>query len=394
MDPKPETQNIPLFTLLPAVDLSEGQRKEMRSPNGELRSGEGERVTFATASAALALDTPIPTPNGWTTVGKLQAGDKVYGSTGELVTVTETLSVRTDRDCFRVTFRDGTSVVASDGHLWQARPTGWPASHNRVWTTRQMYAHSAKRWSIPTPGPQQAPDRDLPVDPYLLGYWLGDGSTGACNITVGDEDLEVFTANMNALGVQVHPVGTKKGNCTRMSFSSKVGFGADMGGADARALRKLTCFRNKHIPEEYLWASLSQRTALLQGLLDSDGWASRSGVGFCGRERLVDDVVRLLRSLGERPMKTFAPHTKSKDGGTWRIHFIPRHVTQCFRLPRKQERVNPAKRTTTAIEIIEPVDRVPVLGIRVDAPDSLFQAGEGCQLTHHTQVAFATAAAG
>ncbi|MHA7300869.1 Hint domain-containing protein [Pseudarthrobacter sp. MDT1-22] len=337
---------------------------------------------FAIADEALALDTPIPTPNGWTTIGKLQAGDKIYGTTGEPVTVVEAFPIQTDRNCFRLRFRGGTSVVASAGQLWQARPTNWPASYNRVWTTGQMYEHSAKRWSIPTPGPQQGLARDLPVHPYLLGYWLGDGSTGGCNITVGDEDLEVFRASMVGIGVEVHSVGAKKGNCTRMSFSSKVGFGADMGGTDARALRRLACFRDKHIPEEYLEGSVDQRTALLQGLLDSDGWASRAGVGFCGRERLVNDVIRLLRSLGEQPTRTFAPHAQSRDGGTWRIHFIPRHVTECFRIPRKQERVNPAKRTTTAVESIERVESVPIRCIRVDAEDSLFQAGEGCQLTH------------
>ncbi|ABK02403.1 putative ATP-dependent DNA helicase [Arthrobacter sp. FB24] len=385
MDLRLETQNNPLPTLLDRADMSEGREGKMRSLGGEFRSAEGGLVTTATASEGLALDTPIPAPKGWTTVGKLGAGDKIYGTTGEPVTVVEAFPVQTNRDCYRVTFRDGTSLVASDGNLWQARPTGWPASHNRVWTTRQMYDHSAKRWSILTPGPQQGPTRDLPVEPYLLGYWLGDGSTGACNITVGDEDLEVFTANMDAIGVEVHPVGAKKGNCTRMSFSSKVGFGADMGGTDARALRKLACFRNKHIPEEYLEGSISQRTALLQGLLDSDGWASGRGVGFCGRERLVNDVIRLLRSLGEKPMRTFAAHAQSRDGGTWRIHFIPRNITECFRLPRKQDRVNPAKRTTTAIESIEPVGSVLVRGIRVDTKDSLFQAGAGCQLTHNTR---------
>ncbi|MFF1883436.1 hypothetical protein ACFVVC_18430 [Pseudarthrobacter sp. NPDC058196] len=318
-------------------------------------------------------------------MGKLQVGDKIYGTTGEPLTVVEAFPVQTDQNCFRLTFRDGTSVVASEDQMWQARPTGWPAAYNRVWSTRQMYEHTAKRWSIPTPGPQQAPDRDLPVEPYLLGYWLGDGSTGACNITVGDEDFDAFMASMDAIGVEVHPVGAKKGNCTRMSFSSKIGFGADMGGADARALRRLSCFRNKHIPEEYLEGSVTQRTALLQGLLDSDGWASRSGVGFCGRERLVNDAVRLLRSLGEQPMRTFAPHKLSRDGGTWRIHFIPRHVAECFRLPRKQDRVNPSKRTTTAIESIEAAESVPVRGIQVDAEDSLFQAGAGCQLTYNAR---------
>lgn len=191
----------------------------------------------------------------------------IYGTTGKPVTVAEAFSVQVGRDCFRVTFLDGTSVIASDGHLWKAKPSGWPKQYNRVWATRQMYEHKAKRRAIPIPGPQQRPERDLPMDPYLLGYWLGDGSTAGCNITVGDEDLEAFTANMTEIGVTVRPVGTKKGAANRMTFSDKTGFGANMGGEQARALRLLPCYRDKHIPEEYLLASIDPRIALLQGLL-------------------------------------------------------------------------------------------------------------------------------
>ncbi|MBT2521816.1 hypothetical protein [Arthrobacter sp. ISL-28] len=336
------------------------------------------------ANEALAVHTPIPTPDGWTTMGELQAGDMIYGTTGKPVTVAEAFSVQAGRDCFRVTFLDGTSVIASDGHLWKAKPSGWPKQYNRVWTTRQMYEHKAKRWAIPIPGPQERPERDLPMDPYLLGYWLGDGSTAGCNITVGDEDLEAFTANMTEIGVTVRPVGTKKGAANRMTFSDKTGFGANMGGEQARALRLLPCYRDKHIPEEYFLASIDQRIALLQGLLDSDGCAAKPGIIFVGRERLSRDVFQLLSSLGERPTIAFRADARSRDGGTWRVSFNPRYVTECFRLARKQAKVVRATRTETNVASIEPVESVPVRCIRVDAEDSLFQAGESCQLTHNT----------
>lgn len=248
-------------------------------------------------------------------MGELQTGHMVYGTTGEPVRVSDAFPFQVGRVCFRVTFLDGTSVIVSDGHLWKAKPSRWPKQYNRIWTTRQMYEHKARRWAIPIPGPQQRPQRDLPMDPYLLGYWLGDGSTAGCNITVGDEDLEAFTANMAEIGVTVRPVGTKKGAANRMTFSDKVGFGADMGGKQARALRLLPCYRDKHIPEEYMLASIEQRIALLQGLLDSDGCAASVGIIFVGRERLSFDVFQLLSSLGERPTIAFRADTRSRDGG-------------------------------------------------------------------------------
>ncbi|WP_248761490.1 hypothetical protein [Pseudarthrobacter sp. SSS035] len=189
---------------------------------------------------------------------------------------------------------------------------------------------------------------------------------------------------MTDIGVTVRPVGTKKGAANRMTFSDKTGFGANMGGEQARALRQLSCWRDKHIPEEYFLGSIEQCIALLQGLLDSDGCAAKTGIIFVGRERLSRDVFRLLSSLGERPTMAYSADTRSRDGGTWRVSFNPRYVTKCFRLARKQAKVVRATRTETYIASIEPVESVPVRCIRVDAEDSLFQAGESCQLTHNT----------
>lgn len=218
-----------------------------------------------------------------------------------------------------------------------------------------MYEHKAKRWAIPIPGPQQRPERHLPMDPYVLGYWLGDGSTAGCNITVGDEDLEAFTPNMTEIGVNVRPVGTKKGAANRMTFSHKTGFGANMGGEQARALRLLPCYRDKHIPEEYFQASIDQRIALPQGLLDSDGCAAKPGIIFVVRERLSRDVFQLLSSLGERPTIDLRADARSRGGGTWPVSFNPRYVTECFRLARRQAEVVRATRTETYVASIEPV---------------------------------------
>ncbi|WP_248761491.1 hypothetical protein [Pseudarthrobacter sp. SSS035] len=117
------------------------------------------------ANEALAVHTPIPTPDGWTTMGELQAGDMIYGTTGRPVTVAEAFSVQVGRDCFRVTFLDGTSVIASDGHLWKAKPSGWPKQYNRVWTSRQMYEHKAKRWATPIQVRRSAPSAICPWIP-------------------------------------------------------------------------------------------------------------------------------------------------------------------------------------------------------------------------------------
>lgn len=95
-------------------------------------SKDGGRETFVVFDEALALDTPLPTPTGWTTMGEVQVGDLLLGSNGEPTQVIKTTEVQENRDCYRVSFADGTSIVASAGHLWQIKKgSGW-----RHWETR------------------------------------------------------------------------------------------------------------------------------------------------------------------------------------------------------------------------------------------------------------------
>jgi hypothetical protein len=101
---------------LTRIVLPDGGRIE--PVTAQARSRLGARITYATFTEALALHTPIPTPTGWTTMGALQVGDEVLGSDGRPVRVVKATPVQTDRLCYRVTFRDGTSVIASDGHQW------------------------------------------------------------------------------------------------------------------------------------------------------------------------------------------------------------------------------------------------------------------------------------
>jgi hypothetical protein len=67
---------------------------------------------------ALALDTPIPTPMGWTTMGEVRVGDEIFDETGAPCRVTATTDVMFERPCYRVLFSDGSSIIADADHLW------------------------------------------------------------------------------------------------------------------------------------------------------------------------------------------------------------------------------------------------------------------------------------
>ena len=146
---------------------------------------------------ALALDTPIPTPKGWTTMGELSPGQEVFAGDGSTTRVTFATPVMTDHECFRVKFSDGTEIVADADHQW-VTTTLWGRTERwspAVVTTRDMRAtlwardgHTLNH-AVQTCGPLEYPAQELPVAPYTLGAWLGDGSTDDARITCVDQEI-------------------------------------------------------------------------------------------------------------------------------------------------------------------------------------------------------------
>src|SRR5690606_15857985 len=87
-----------------------------------VRPGEFTVVTgIPNSGKALALDTPIPTPSGWTTMGSLKVGDEVFDESGKRCKVTHAFDVLYNRPCYRVRFDDGSEIVADAEHLWVTR---------------------------------------------------------------------------------------------------------------------------------------------------------------------------------------------------------------------------------------------------------------------------------
>ncbi len=159
------------------------------------------------AGKALALDTPIPTPAGWTTMGDLACGDAVVGADGRPCRVTGVTDVQHGRDCYRVVFDDGTSVVASAEHLWTATqvwtPAGESTGETRTRTTEVMARHFACRYGVAYTIASHAkthrivridradsvPVRCIEVDSPGRLYLCGRGRVPTHNSFVGSYDL-------------------------------------------------------------------------------------------------------------------------------------------------------------------------------------------------------------
>jgi replicative DNA helicase len=147
---------------------------------------------------ALALDTPLATPDGWTTMGEVRAGDRLIGADGMPATVVAATDVLLDRPCFEVEFSDGSVIVADAWHQWltHTRTSRRYGKRPEVRTTEEiattLRTETADRrlnHSITNAQPLTLPRRDLLIAPYVLGVWLGDGHSAGSGFATDDPEI-------------------------------------------------------------------------------------------------------------------------------------------------------------------------------------------------------------
>ncbi len=349
---------------------------------------------------ALSLDTPIPTPTGFTTMGNLQIGDYVLGRDGLPTKVTFVTSVQYNRSCYKITFEDGESVIADAEHQWQIKKTGF--TNEVVLTTKDLLDYKRIRkdgkgteykYRVPIANALELPEKVLSIDPYALGLWLGDGSTNKPNFTVSSDDLNMYDCLVPLFGKYKTRADKRSPKNLDISFAGERG---KNNSVLRDQLIKAGVFHNKHIPTEFLRASKEQRLSLLQGLMDTDGYVSIDGQCEFVQKRIefADGFCDLLGSLGIKYCRTTkTPVCNGKEcDPVERVIFYTDKTLPCFRLKRKYDRLkdNLNKRMLyKSIIKIEPVESVPVKCITVDNKDSLYLCGKRYTTTHNTALAAA-----
>lgn len=406
-------------------DWSFWGRPEQQAPEGDWNifialAGRGWGKGFS-------LDTPIPTPNGYVKIKDLRTGDFVLDEHGVPCRIVQAHEPYLADKLYRLTFSDGSTIVADSPHQWitwthadrksfnrsgslrqkvvndttQGYPADWVnwTRHNRwgsstgvgpkIRTTQDIvdtFTHGKRgglNHSIPTASPLKLPRLDLPIDPYILGSWLGDGFSAIGAICGGPEDFQHLLGYLDRHGYQHGAV--KEISQGRAVQTTIVGLTSQ--------LRSLGLIKNKHIPEEYLWASEQQRADLLAGLLDTDGTIDKTSgkVEFTNTNyNLAAGVQLLARSLGQKPVLAEGRATLyGRDCGpkyrvTWRPTVNP------FKMPRKMGLVHPLGKQASRnfhrmIVSFEEIAPDVVRCLTVDSPSSMYLAGDAMIPTHNTR---------
>lgn len=332
---------------------------------------------------ALDVNTPIPTRDGFKRMGDIKEGDQIYAPNGKLVNVVYATEYQYDRKCYEVVLDTGVKVVADADHIWTVYEKVGKKYVKRDITTQEMIdkgitTKDQSRFKIAKTKPINGETKVLPVDPYTLGYWLGDGHTDAARITHHKDDSGILT-HLNEQGYQTYTFADKRNSNVLTTSAHGLWEGLKTAGVAG----------NKHIPMEYQFADIEQRTALLQGIMDSDGCINKNGYAeiTLKLKPLIDDIYSLLCGLG------FKPKMKEKAvKGTvyYRISFnayADKGVCPVRMERKKSNLINSCEDTRTDflfIREINPVESRPVKCIQVDSEDKLYLCGREFIPTHNT----------
>lgn len=359
---------------------------------------------------ALALDTLIPTPSGWTTMGDIQVGDQVFDDRGNICTVTGTFDTFA-QEPYRFTFSDGTTVDACEDHQWvtltaqerkQAlRKGGSLWGRGGIRTTKQIVEtltyglRGDRNHCVMNAHSLDLPEVDLPIRPYTLGVWLGDGSSACAEVTLGDRDaLEILEqikkdgygwSNSRPAGgaSATYSIGTKP--LERNSLGQMRANGSLHSDLKAAGL-----LHDKHIPPVYLRAHRRHRHQLLMGLMDSDGHQSAGGpVEFCSTKKcLAEGVFELAASLGQKPVLKRGDATLDGRivGDKWRVTWTP--TIRVFSISSKQADRPDSQQSRHMHRMIVSAERLSPQAMKcisVDSPSCMYLITKAMIPTHNTR---------
>ena len=348
---------------------------------------KGNKITIADWKG-LPLDTEIPTLNGWSTIADLQEGDIIFDKDGNPTKILHKSEIHYN-PCYKITFDNGDTIVADHEHRWEisfstSKKSKYHGEYKvQVMTTEEIANYlknlPEKRTSydipkIVNPKPLNLENKNLPIDPYVLGCWLGDGS----------KQCGAITNETNNVLAEIQRIGYNLGD--DISAENRTSTYTILGIYGK--LKELNLINNKHIPDIYQRASYEQRLDLLRGLMDTDGYYNPKRKRFVmetSQEWQCYDFIKLLSSLGIKSTKfDIIKKLNGKEFHEYSINFSTKGLNPF--LMRNQEIEYPTRDACSYrnIDKVELVETVPTQCLEVDSPSHTFLCTNKMIVTHNT----------
>ncbi|THA82077.1 helicase-related protein [Streptomyces sp. A0592] len=377
--------------------LTEGQQKVSKEIFDDLATSHPmHRLLQGEVGSGKAqpLDSLVLTPTGFRPMGDIEVGDEVVVPSGEIALVGGVFP-QGERDVWRVVLSDGSAVECDDEHLWIVGTSrGWDRDQEpEVLTTREIRtdlhkANGSSKWYLPVAVPVDLGNGDRqPLDPYLMGVLIGDGSFRH-NLRLSTVDDEILAAVEAAVAPHCE-MAAVPGSACDYTIRMRGPRGGTRRNPVIQAVRDLGLWgatsHDKFVPDVYKNAPVKDRLAVLQGLMDTDGTLHANGMSmsFCSASlRLAEDVAWLVRSLGGSAR--VAPRRAA-----YNVSVALPEEFEPFRLPRKAARMRPGPKYNTfrrGIRAVEHVGPKPVQCISVEHPSHAYVT-DNFTVTHNTMVA-------
>jgi len=351
----------------------------------------------------LAKGTPVLMFDGTVKVVEdIRKGDLLMGPDSAPRRVISTCSGR--EMMYRVTPVKGDPYTVNESHILSLKQTGlkseprYPCQTGKgtvknvnvkdFYESSRNFRHTHKGWRTGVDWPAAEVDPLLP--PYLLGLWLGDGSSRTAAITTADGEIVEYLkthAGIHDLPLRTETLSSNNAAKT-YHFSARGKWRAGVKGA----LYKHNLLCNKHVPLEYKATDRASRLSLLAGLIDSDGSLSRAGYDYISKEKkLAQDVAYLCRSLGFAAYVSDARKTcgnTGKEGLYYRVSISGDLSVVPVKVRRKKAPIRTQIKSPLVTGIsVDPVGEGEYYGFEIDG-DHLFLLGD-FTVTHNT-VCFAS----
>lgn len=387
-----ETMN-PISGLYSTEDFSRGLDDAVNKFEGtDLMRNIIMLNSFIKYGKAQPLSSIVYTPSGARKMGDLAVGDYVCGVNGR----TEVLGIypQPEQEIFNVTFADGSETEASGEHLWEV--IGQNPKYSGVFTTNEIKSWPEKirnGSSIPLAA-ADFDSQDVIVEPYLLGALIGDGCVlyNTPRFSTSDDEMLGFINEALPKEYEIrHPEKNAKCDysiCRAQRNNEPNRITEQLKSIDMWGKHSY----EKFIPDEYKYNSVNVRMAIVQGLLDTDGYVIRDGQpGFAtSSKQLAYDLREIAESLGatvlfrKKDVKGYRP--------SYELKFRVSNAPDWFRLTRHKENSTIKKKPVRRMfRSIESVGNKPCQCILVDDEDHLYLTDRFI-VTHNTILAPTTQA--